>query len=106
MGLKCQADLASCWTLAGGGGIPGKTARVRTKGAVAFLADTMVSQLGEQVTQKPLDFFCPLRGGQYSVFGEVTGICPYGVAASFAFHHLVGASVELELLLLFSLSLS
>ena len=105
LGLKCQADLASRWPLADRGWISGKTVHVRTKGAVAFLADTMVSQLGEQVTQKTLDFFCPLRGGQYSVFGEVTGICPYGVAASFAFHHLVGVRVELELLL-FSLSLS
>ena len=106
MALKCQAELASHWTLAGGGGISRQNARVRTKGTVVLLADTMVSQLDEQVTQKTLDFFCPLRGGQYSVFGEVAGIHPYGVAASFAFHHLLGASVELELLSLFSLSLS
>ena len=69
LGLKCRADLASGWSLAGRGGISGKTARVGTKGAAAFLAHTMVSQLGEQVAQKTLDFFCPLRGGQYSVFG-------------------------------------
>lgn len=99
LGLKCQAGLASHWTLAGGSWISGQTLRVRTKGAVALLADTMVSQLGEQIAQKTLDFVCPLHGGQYSAFGEVAGIRPYGAAASFTFHHLVGANVELELLL-------
>ena len=92
LGLKCQAGLASRWTLACGNRISRQSLRVRTKGAVAFLADTMVAQLGKQVGQKTLNFLCPLRGGQYSVFGEVAGIRPYG-AASFAFHHLVGANV-------------
>lgn len=84
--------MASRWTLAGGNWISSESLRVRTKGAVAFLADTMVAQLGKQVGQKTLNFLCPLRGGQYSVFREVARIGPCG-AASFAFHHLVGANV-------------
>ena len=95
--FESQADLTPAGTLARRSGITGQSLRLRTKCAVAFLTDTLVSQLGEKVMQETLYFACPLGWSQHDTFAQVAGIFPYGASTGLALHHLVGAEIVVKI---------